>query len=129
MADQNQRYSRRRSALSPDYAEGGREEPHHGVSHSDLPRSGSRKAAIAVGVLAAVVVALLVSRMPFLAGSLNAGAPVDEMVTGSVENGPADEPVLMTDGVRPGDEIGEDDDASSAMPTANRLTPSTAPGQ
>lgn len=105
MADRQNRYSRR-SALSPDYRDPEPESRQSGVTDSKMPRSGTRKAGIAVGILAAVVVALLVSRMPFLAGSLNAGAPVDEMVTGSVEN---------------------DVDVSSSMPTPNEITPSTAP--
>ena len=121
MADKSARYSRR-SSLSADYTDPEARSERSGVSHRDLPRAGSRKAAIAVGVLAAVVVGLLVTRMPFLAGSLNAGAPVDEMVTGSVEPLPSDDAFL------PDDTIGNDDDASSAMPTPNRLTPATVPG-
>ena len=124
MADRQNRYSRR-SALSPDYRDPEPEDAQKGMTNRNIPRAGSRKAAIAVGVLAAVVVALLVSRMPFLAGSLNAGAPVDGMVTGSVEA--VDTGMENGDGVRPADAIGEDDDASSAMPTPNRLTPSTVP--
>ena len=108
MADSNNRYSRR-SGLSADYADPEPESAQSGVTNRTLPRSGSRKAAIAVGVLAAVVVGLLVSRMPFLSGSLNAGAPVDEVVTGSVE---AVDPAS---------------DASSSMPTPDQLTPSTPP--
>ena len=102
------RYSRRRSALSPDYADPEPQGAWDGVTHRDLPRSGSRKAAIWVGVFAAVVVGLLVGGMPFLAGSLNAGAPVDEVVTGSV--------------ARDGDV-----DLAPALPDAERITPSTAP--
>ena len=105
MADRPNRYSRR-SALSPDYTDPEAESQQSGVTNRDLPRSGSRKAGIAVCILAAVVVALLVSRMPFLAGSLNAGAPVDDMVTGSVES---------------------DVDVSSSMPTPDEITPSTVP--
>lgn len=113
MADRPSRYSRR-SALSPDYTDPEAQSERTGATSRDIPKKGTNKAAIAVGVLAAVVVALLVSRMPFLAGSLNAGAPVDEMVTGSVET-------------MERDAIGSDDDASSSMPTPNRLTPSTVP--
>ena len=105
MADRPNRYSRR-SALSPDYRDPEPEDEQSGATNRNIPKKGTNKAAIAVGVFAAVVVALLVSRMPFLAGSLNAGAPVDEMVTGSVEN---------------------DVDVSSSMPTPDRITPSTAP--
>ena len=108
MVDRPNRYSRR-SALSPDYSDPEPEDRQSGITNRDIPRKGSKKAAIAVGVLAALVVALLVSRMPFMAGSLNAGAPIDDMVTGSVEP-------VETDG-----------DASSAMPTPNRLTPATVP--
>ena len=112
MADQNRpnRYSRR-SALSADYSDPEPQDAQSGVTDRSLPRSGSRKAAIAAGVLAAVVVGFLVSRMPFLSGSLNAGAPVDEMVTGSVSGG----------------EDASRVDTSSAMPTPDELTPSTVP--
>ena len=114
------RYSRRTS-LSADYTDPEPGSAQKGVTNKSMPRSGSKKAAMWVGIFGAVVVALLVSRMPFLAGSLNAGAPVDEIATGSVEPLPADDPYLPDDG------IGEDGDASSAMPTPNRLTPSTVP--
>ena len=114
------RYSRR-SSLSADYTDPERESAQSGVTNKSLPRSGTKRAAMWVGILGAIVVALLVSRMPFLAGSLNAGAPVDEIATGSVQPLPSDDPFL------PDDAIGEDGDASSAMPTPNRLTPSTVP--
>lgn len=119
MADQN-RYSRR-SSLSADYSDPEPESERHGVTDRKLPKSGSKKAAMWAGILVAVVVALLVSRMPFLAGSLNAGAPIDDMATSSVEPLPDDDPLAVNDA------IGSDDDASSSMPTPNELTPSTVP--
>ena len=118
MADRPTRYSRR-SALSPDYTDPEAQSAQSGVTDRNIPRKGSRKAAIAVGLLAAVVVGFLVTRMPFLAGSLNAGAPVDDMVTGSVET--------VEDGRVEAIGGGSDVDVSSSMPTPNELTPSTVP--
>lgn len=133
MTQTKQRYSRRHER-SADYDDPEPESAQSGVTDRNIPKSGSRKAAIAVGVLVAVVVALLVSRMPFLAGSLNAGAPVGEIAeesvspikdggldtaVGAAERDPAREDVT--------DLIGEDGGASSSLPTPNRVTPSTVP--
>ena len=69
---------------SGDYADDDRGNTTTGLDSSDMPRKGSPWAKILVGLLIAVVIGFLLTRMPFLAGSLNAGAPADEAVTGGV---------------------------------------------
>ena len=97
-----------RSELSGDYRDDDRGDTTTGVSSSDLPRKNSPWAKILVGLLVAVVIGFLLTRMPFLAGSLNAGAPAGQAVTGDV-----------------GDS--GDVDIAPALPDANETTPSTAP--
>ena len=97
-----------RGGLSADYSDPEASHDKVGATHERMPEKKRGKAGLWVGLLGLVVVGLLVSRMPFLAGSLNAGAPVDEVVTGSIEGG---------------DEV----DTSSTLPTPNEITPSTVP--
>ena len=100
-----------RGGLSADYTEPDRAAAKTGATHERMPAKGTSWAKIGAGLLVAVVVGLLVTRMPFLAGSLNAGAPVDEVITGSVE---ADGGAGAVD-------------TSSALPEPDELTPSTLP--
>ena len=100
-----------RSGLSADYTEPETASDRTGLTHERMPaKTKKSRAGLWVGLLGLVVVGLLVSRMPFLAGSLNAGAPVDAAVTGSI--GDANEV-----------------DTSSALPTPNEITPSTVPAE
>ena len=55
-----------------------------GVDNTDIPAKNSKWGKILAGLLVAVVVGFLLTRLPFLAGSLNAGAPAGEAVTGGV---------------------------------------------
>ena len=98
-----------RGGLSADYTEPEPTRVKTGATHERMPPKKKSRAGLWAGLLVAVVVGLLVSRMPFLAGSLNAGAPVDEVVTSSVPS--------EGDGV----------DTSSALPEPDELTPSTLP--
>ena len=122
-----------RGGKSPDYSEPETARAKAGATHERMPGKGSKWAKIGAGLLVVLVVGLLVSRMPFLAGSLNAGAPVDEVVTSSVDTevgDPVEGEFLLGDEdmeVRPADGIGQDDDASSVMPTPDMLTPSNPP--
>ena len=70
--------------LSGDYADDDRGDVTTGLDSSDMPAKGSPWAKILVGLLIAVVIGFLLTRMPFLAGSLNAGAPAGEAVTGGI---------------------------------------------
>lgn len=104
-----------RGGLSPDYTDPEPASARSGATHERMPAKrkggGRSRAGLWVGLFAAVVVGLLVSRMPFLAGSLNAGAPVDEIATASVsEDGRADAV-----------------DVSSALPEPDAITPSDPP--
>ena len=98
-----------RGGLSADYTDPEATHAKVGATHERMPAKTKSRAGMWVGLLAAVVVGLLITRMPFLAGSLNAGAPIDDMVTSSVG---AD-----------GDEV----DTSSALPEPDVITPSTVP--
>ena len=100
-----------RGGLSADYSDPEASHDKVGATHERMPEKKRGKAGLWVGLLGLVVVGLLVSRMPFLAGSLNAGAPVDEMATASVsEDGRADAV-----------------DVSSALPEPDAITPSDPP--
>ena len=96
-----------KSELSGDYNDDDRSDVTTGVDSSDMPSKGSPWAKIMVGLLIALVIGFLVTRLPFLAGSLNAGAPAIESVTGGVGS----------DGV----------DVAPALPDPNETTPSTVP--
>ena len=96
-----------KSELSGDYSDDDRGNTTSGVDNSNIPAKGSPWAKILVGLLIAVVIGFLLTRMPFLAGSLNAGAPAGEAVTGGIGS--------------------EEVDIAPALPDADETTPATVP--
>ena len=96
-----------RNELSGDYSDDDRGNTTTGIDTSDMPAKGTPWAKILVGLLVATVILFLLTRMPFLAGSLNAGAPAGEAVTGGVSDSEVD--------------------TAPALPDPNEVTPSTAP--
>ena len=103
--------ARNDGGISPDYTDPEARSARTGATHEALPSKGSSRTKWIVTGFVVLVLGLLVSRAPFLAGSLNAGVPLDETETALVRG--------ADDGV----------DTSSALPTPDELTPARAPAE